>query len=123
MKTYGIGTYILITILILILFGLVSVGDVLSVVFYILLGIAVLVLAGVLFLQYKLNRIRRQMEQNGQSSRIYTWGSRAERQQTKQDGEVTVQQTRAAAEKVVSNQVGDYVEYEDIHEEDPDKTR
>lgn len=123
MKTYGIGTYILITILILILFGLVSVGDVLSVVFYILLGIAVLVLAGVLFLQYKLNRIRRQMEQNGQSSRTYTWGSRAERQQTKQDGEVTVQQTRAAAEKVVSNQVGDYVEYEDIHEEDPDKTR
>lgn len=123
MKTYGIGTYIFITILILILFGLVSVGDVLSVVFYILLGIAVLVLAGVLFLQYKLNRIRRQMKQNGQSSRTYTWGSRAERQQTKQDGEVTVQQTRAAAEKVVSNQVGDYVEYEDIHEEDPDKTR
>ena len=68
MKSTGIGTYILITILILLVFGLISVGDVLSAVFYVLLGIAVLILAGLLFLQYKLRRIRRQMEQNGESA-------------------------------------------------------
>lgn len=121
MKSTGIGTYILITILILLVFGLISVGDVLSAVFYVLLGIAVLILAGLLFLQYKLRRIRRQMEQNGESARSYSWGSRSSRQ-PRQDGEVTVQQTRTATEKVVSNQVGDYVEYEDIREERTEET-
>lgn len=121
MKSTGIGTYILITILILLVFGLISVGDVLSAVFYVLLGIAVLILAGVLFLQYKLRRIRRQMEQNGESARSYSWGSRSSRQ-PRQDGEVTVQQTRTTIEKVVSYQVGDYVEYEDIREERTEET-
>lgn len=121
MKSTGIGTYILITILILLVFGLISVGDVLSAVFYVLLGIAVLILAGLLFLQYKLRRIRRQMEQNGESDRSYSWGSRSSRQ-PRQDGEVTVHQTRTATEKVVSNQVGDYVEYEDIREERTEET-
>ncbi len=123
MKTTGIGTYILVTILILLIFGLISIGDVLSVVFYILLGFIVLVAGCLIYLQYKINRIRRQMRENGNaaSSRSYTWGTRAE-WRAKQDGEVTVQQTRNSAEKVVSNQVGDYVEYEDIHEEHAEET-
>ena len=34
----GVGTYILIILVILILFGLVSIGDILSVAFYIVMG-------------------------------------------------------------------------------------
>ena len=41
----------------------------------------------------------------------------------KKDGEITVQQTETSSKKVVSNEVGDYVEYEDIREETSESRR
>ena len=111
----GIGTYILIILLVLMLFGLISVGDVLSLVFYIILGIVILGIIGVLAFRYKMNRLRRQMEENGETFRGYSWGSGHARQE-KRDGEVTIQRTQAVEEKKVSSSVGDYVEYEDIND-------
>ncbi len=115
----GIGTYILVIVLVLLLFGLISVGDVLSAVFYIIMGIVLLIIIGLLVFRYRMNRLRRDMEQRGEQYRTYTWGSgtRSARRE-KRDGEVTVQQTGSSRKKVVSNQVGDYVEYEEIREED-----
>lgn len=115
----GIGTYILVILVVLILFGLVSIGDILSLAFYLVAGLAVLVLIGVLVFRYRLNRLRREMEQEGETFRTYTWGTggREQRNRQKQDGEVSVRQTGAPAQKVVSNEVGDYVEYEEIREE------
>lgn len=97
------------------LFGLISVGDVLSLVFYIILGVVILGIIGVLAFRYKMNRMRREMEENGETFRGYSWGS-GRTQQGKKDGEVTIQRTQAAEEKKVSSSVGDYVEYEDIND-------
>lgn len=97
------------------LFGLISVGDVLSLVFYIILGVVILGIIGVLAFRYKMNRMRREMEENGETFRGYSWGS-GRAQQGKKDGEVTIQRTQAAEEKKVSSSVGDYVEYEDIND-------
>ena len=70
----GVGTYILIILVILILFGLVSIGDILSVAFYIVMGFIALVLIGILIFRYRMNRLRRQMEEQGETFRTYTWG-------------------------------------------------
>ena len=100
----GVGTYILIILVILILFGLVSIGDILSVAFYIVMGFIALVLIGILIFRYRMNRLRRQMEEQGETFRTYTWGGG--RNQKKKDGEITVQQTETSSKKVVSNEVG-----------------
>ncbi|HIW97183.1 MAG TPA: DUF4834 domain-containing protein [Candidatus Tidjanibacter gallistercoris] len=113
----GIGTYILIILVVLILFGLVSIGDVLSVAFYIIMGFLALILIGILVFRYRMNRLRREMEAGGETFRTYTWGSPRTRTQRKKDGEVTVQHTETSSHKVVSSEVGDYVEYEEIREE------
>lgn len=114
----GVGAYILIILLVLMLFGLISIGDVISVVFYIIAGFAVLIIAAVLFFRYKMGRLRKQMEQDGQTYRGYTWGagSRAREEKT-EDGEVTVQQTETSKTKAVRSEVGDYVEYEEVAED------
>ena len=112
----GVGTYILIILVILILFGLVSIGDILSVAFYIVMGFI-----AILIFRYRMNRLRRQMEEQGETFRTYTWGGG--RNQKKKDGEITVQQTETSSKKVVSNEVGDYVEYEDIREETSESRR
>lgn len=117
----GVGTYILIILVILILFGLVSIGDILSVAFYIVMGFIALVLIGILIFRYRMNRLRRQMEEQGETFRTYTWSGG--RNQKKKDGEITVQQTETSSKKVVSNEVGDYVEYEDIREETSESRR
>ncbi len=113
----GIGTYILIILLVLLMFGLVSLGDIFSLVLYIILGIVVLALVGALFFRLKINRLRRQMEDSGEIHRSYTWNSPRSSRGEQRDGEVTVQQT-SSREKVVSREVGDYVEYEDVDESD-----
>lgn len=119
----GIGAYILIILLVLMLFGLISLGDVISVVFYVIVGFIVLVLAAVLFFRYKIGRLRKQMERDGETYRGYTWGagSRA-REEKRADGEVTVQQTETSKTKAVRSEVGDYVEYEEVAEEQKEAT-
>lgn len=111
----GIGTYILIIVLVLMLFGLISVGDVLSVFFYIIIGVVVLALVAALAFRIYIARIRKKMEEGGQAGRSYSysWGSPRSRESKKRDGDVTVQQTDASHSKVVSTEVGDYVEFEE----------
>ena len=88
----GVGTYILIILVILILFGLVSIGDILSVAFYIVMGFIALVLIGILIFRYRMNRLRRQMEEQGETFRTYTWGGG--RNQKKKDGEMSIELDR-----------------------------
>lgn len=106
--------YILLLLLVLLVFGVISFGDVLNVIFYIFMGIVILVLLGVLFFRYRINRLRREMENQGAagSSRSRRRSSTGE----KPDGEVTVEHTTASQTKVVNTKVGEYVEYEDIEE-------
>lgn len=113
----GIGTYILIILLVLLMFGLVSLGDIFSLALYIILGIVLLALAGAIFFRLRVNRLRRQMEETGETYRSYSWNSTRSPREEKRDGEVTVQQT-SSREKVVNREVGDYVEYEDVDESD-----
>ena len=117
----GEGTNFLNILVYKILFGHVSIGDILSVAFYIVMGFIALVLIGILIFRYRMNRLRRQMEEQGETFRTYTWGGG--RNQKKKDGEITVQQTETSSKKVVSNEVGDYVEYEDIREETSESRR
>lgn len=116
----GAGTYILIILLVLLLFGLVSIGDILSVAFYIIMGFLILIIIGFLILRYRINRIRRRMEESGEEYRSYRWGSAGgsrSRSQKKPEGEVIVERTASSYEKRVNSQVGEYVEYEDVKED------
>lgn len=114
-------TYVLLIVLILMLFGIVSFGDVVSVVFYIFMAILILVLTGVLFFRWRINRIKREVQKqakNAQSQyRNYQSGS-GRGQQKRPDGEITVQRTAASRTRVVRNDIGSYVEYEEIEEEE-----
>lgn len=114
----GAGTYILIILLVLLLFGLVSIGDILSVAFYIIMGFLALIIIAFLIFRYRINRIRRRMEENGEEYRTYRWGNMGSRPRTqgKSEGDVTVERTPSSYKKKVSNEVGEYVEYEDIRE-------
>ena len=114
----GIGTYILLIVLVLLLFGVISLGDVLSVFFYIVIGIVALVLLALLAFRIYIGRMRRRMEEGGQAGRAYTysWGSPRQRGEKKKDGDITVQHTESEHSKTVRNEVGDYVEFEEVEE-------
>ncbi len=68
---------------------------------------------------------QREFEQqggNGPYSRVYTWGSRGQGNRArKPEGEVSIQRTQAA-EKRVSKNIGDYVEYEEVEVEATETT-
>ena len=108
----GTGYYILITLFILLLFGVISLGDILNMVAYIILGIIVLVVIGILMFRYRIRRLRKTFEQNNSSYGSY--GSSAGK---KQNGRVTITDN-SAHHKNVRNDVGEYVEYEDIQEDE-----
>ena len=117
--------YILLILLVLMIFGVISFGDILSVVFYIIMGILLLVLVGVLYFRYRMNRVRREMERQARQAGGGYYNpfggsqqSGAQERKTRQEGEVTVKRTSSSSTKRVSNQVGDYVEYEEIDEEE-----
>lgn len=111
-------SYILLIVLVLLVFGVISLGDVLSVLFYIVMGIAILVLLGFLVLRYRILRIRREMErQGGDPNASYRAGNRpraSRDSQNRREGEVTVERTKVSVSKKTRNEVGDYVEYEEI---------
>lgn len=115
----GAGTYILVILLVLLLFGLVSIGDILSVAFYIVMGFLALIIIVFLILRFRINRIRRRMEENGEEFRTYRWGNMGgrPRSQGKSEGDVTVERTSQSYKKRVSSDVGEYVEYEDVRED------
>lgn len=111
-------TYVLIILLVLMIFGVVSLGDVLGFIFYIFMGIILLGLILLLVFRYRINRARRRMYEQAQGGANTQSGSyrRGTRERTP-EGEVTVNRTRTTT-KVVSNDVGSYVEYEEIEEEE-----
>lgn len=121
MRGNSIFGYILILLLVLLLFGAISIGDILSVVFYIFLGIGLLVAAAIVIMRVKLARIKKKMESGepgGAYYKTYTWGARGGRTDDsgKREGEVTVEQAGRLKSKMVSDSVGDYADYEEITE-------
>ena len=111
-------------VIVLMVFGVISLGDVLSVVFYIFMGILLLILIGVLTFRHRINRLRKEAERQaaeGQHTGGYAAGgayARGGRRERRPEGEVTVERTAASRDKVVSNEIGSYVEYEEIEIEE-----
>lgn len=88
-------------------------------VLYLLAGIVVLGVVAALLLRRRMNRIRRQMEE--QFSDFAGQGPFREpfagERTTAREGEVKVHKTPETPEKRVSKSVGDYVEFEETKEE------
>lgn len=86
---------------------------------YFMLTILLLVVVAVLVFRYRINRLRREMEQqggfaqDGTQRRTYTWRSGHRR-----EGDVKVYKTSETPEKRVNDSVGEYVEFEEIKTEE-----
>ncbi|MFI3285133.1 MAG: DUF4834 family protein [Rikenellaceae bacterium] len=94
----------------------------LRVVFYIILAIVILLFILSLIFRAKITRLQDEMNKQGTGSPqdgFYsnrTYSSNNNRTQT-DEGEVKIFKQRGAGEKRVSGSVGDYVEFEEIEEE------
>lgn len=112
------GTYVLVILLVLMLLGVFSFGDVLGFIFYIFMGILVLGIILILIFRFRINRVRRQMyEQQAGNPAGSNPNARRGTRERRPEGEVTVNRTSSSTTKVVSNDVGSYVEYEEYTEE------
>lgn len=111
--------YALIILLVLMIFGVISLGDVVGFIFYVFMGIIILALILLLVFRYRINRVRREMyQQQGGDPRGENYRSaRRGTHERAQEGEVIIKQTTSKSSKVVNNDVGSYVEYEEIDEE------
>lgn len=99
-------------------FGVISFGDVLNVVFYIFMGIILLILIGALMFRYRLNRLRKEAQRQAAGGAAYGTYSRGSRSRSgRREGEVTLERTEVTRARVVRSDIGDYVEYEEIEEE------
>lgn len=82
---------------------------------YFMLTILFLIAVAVLVFRYRINRLRREMEQqggfaqDGAQRRTYTWRSAQRR-----EGDVKVYKTSETPEKRVNDSVGEYVEFEEV---------
>ena len=91
---------------------------ILTILFFIVVGIYLMGLVGRLALGYWLRKKQREFAESGQArgySRNYTWGGR-KASRSRAEGDVTVQQTQASPRKKINKNVGDYVDYEEIKE-------
>ncbi len=94
------------------------------VIFYIVLGVVLLlVILGIIF-RVKIARIQRDMQDQmgGQrgGQRTQSWGgfyTKGGQQQGEQKERVKIYQNQGAGEKKVSSDVGDYVEFEEVKED------
>ena len=90
-------------------------------IFYIMLTILLLGVVFVLLFRYRINRLRREMEQQGGFSqegaqrRTHTWYSR------RREGDVKGYKTSHTPEKRINDSVGEYVEFEEVEEQTPKK--
>ena len=82
---------------------------ILTILFFIVVGIYLMGLVGRLALGYWIRKKQRGF------SRTYTWGGR-KASRSRAEGDVTVQQTQASPRKKINKNVGDYVDYEEIKE-------
>ena len=90
-------------------------------IFYVMLTILLLGVVFVLLFRYRVNKLRREMGQQGGFSqegprrRTYTWYSRRD------EGDVKVYKTSDTPEKRINDSVGEYVEFEEVEEQNPKK--
>ena len=93
------------------------VAGVFKVILYIVMFFILIILLGGLYLSYRINRLRRQAEDqmrggNGTYSRS-TYREYGNQPKQPREGEVSVHQTEPKEKKINSN-VGDYVDFEDV---------
>ncbi len=91
-------------------------------IFYVMLTILLLGVVFVLLFRYRVNKLRREMGQQGGFSQegprrppTYTWYSRRD------EGDVKVYKTSDTPEKRINDSVGEYVEFEEVEEQNPKK--
>lgn len=90
---------------------------------YAIMGFALLVIGLMIYFRWRIRRVQRQMEERfGQGNfdpRGFggaPFGGTPPRAGTRREGDVEVRRTADAPEKRVSNDVGDYVEFEETKE-------
>lgn len=105
-----------IILLVLVLMGVVSVGDILGVAAKLVMSIIFILLVIVAIFAFRIHRARRAMEQQGREYRTssstrqqHRYSSRASR-----EGDVTLQNGSSQKKSRVNSKVGDYVDYKDV---------
>ena len=82
-----------------------------------LLGLVVLVVVSMLLFRWRINAVRRQMEEQfGRGFGPDDAGAPFAERQKSREGEVKVYKTSASPDKKVSSDVGDYVDFEETNE-------
>lgn len=83
---------------------------------YVVMFFLLMLLAGVLYMSYRINRLRRSAEEqmrNGGGYSRTTYRDYGNQPKQPREGEVSVHQTEPQEKKINSN-VGDYVDCEDV---------
>lgn len=121
----SLGYYLLIIVLVLLLFGVVSLGDIFNLIFIVIGGLLLLVVIGVVAFRIYINRLRKKAESGQGGSHTFFWtnrqgyGAQSSRRQgnTSKEGDVKIKMTAQPKEKKVSDKVGDYVDFEVVDED------
>ncbi len=110
-----------IVLLVLVLMGVVSVGDIVGLAFRIIMGFIIFIAFLWLFLRYQLRKARRNMTSGGQSDPSgryghyhYSTGGGHNRSRNRNEGDVTIQKNSTQSKERVNKRVGDYVDYEEM---------
>jgi len=100
------GQIVLIIIIVLLLTGTISLGGVLKWAIYVIFGFIALAIIGGLLFRHRLKRMAQQGEQHRQQYHQY-------KNSTRHKGDVNIEQ-KSTKEKEVSFSVGEYVDFEEI---------
>ena len=94
-----------------------------TLILYIILGFAILVVVLLIALRWRIHKVQQQVrdqfdqQRQQQRSGFNPFGQQQQQRPHRQDeGEVTVHKTTATPEKRISNDVGDYVDFEETKE-------
>lgn len=89
------------------------VAGVFKVILYIVMFFILMMLLGGLYLSYRLNRLRKDAEEQQMRNASGSYRNYGHKTQQPREGEVSVHQTEPQEKKINSN-VGDYVDFEDV---------
>ncbi len=120
MERGSLTYWILILLLILTFTGVISLGDVFSVIFYVVGGLLLLSIVGGLIFRTKIRNLQREAERQGREWSGYRSPFGRNNGGQSEEGKVRVQRQRAQKPKKVGNDVGEYVDFE-VVEEKPEK--
>ncbi len=93
-----------------------------TLILYIILGFAILVVVLLIALRWRIHKVQQQVrdqfgqQRQQQSSGFNPFGQQQQRPHRQDEGEVTVHKTTATPEKRISKDVGDYVDFEETKE-------